>query len=55
MHIQYIKNYAHADFIMGFNAKDIVYNQIKNYAHADFIIYCAKANTMESYLPIKCQ
>ncbi|XVF60048.1 hypothetical protein PTKIN_Ptkin08bG0011500 [Pterospermum kingtungense] len=26
--IQYIKDYAHADFIMGVNAKDIVYNQI---------------------------
>ena len=26
--IQYIKDYAHADFIMGINAKDIVYNQI---------------------------
>ncbi|KAJ6965508.1 hypothetical protein NC652_003400 [Populus alba x Populus x berolinensis] len=25
--IQYIKDYAHADFIMGVNAKDIVYNQ----------------------------
>ncbi|CAK9143318.1 unnamed protein product, partial [Ilex paraguariensis] len=28
LHVQYIKNYAHADFIMGINAKDIVYNQI---------------------------
>ncbi|XVE67712.1 hypothetical protein DITRI_Ditri09bG0010400 [Diplodiscus trichospermus] len=26
--IQYIKDYAHADFIMGISAKDIVYNQI---------------------------
>ena len=26
--IQYIKDYAHADFIMGINAKDIVFNQI---------------------------
>ncbi|XP_022740869.1 triacylglycerol lipase 2-like isoform X2 [Durio zibethinus] len=26
--IQYIKDYAHADFIMGINANDIVYNQI---------------------------
>ncbi|CAN4076107.1 unnamed protein product [Withania somnifera] len=36
LHIQYIKNYAHADFIMGINAKDLVYNQIvsffRNYA-----------------------
>ncbi|KAJ4729441.1 Lipase [Melia azedarach] len=26
--VQFIKSYAHADFIMGINAKDIVYNQI---------------------------
>lgn len=26
--VQYIKNYAHADFIMGITAKDLVYNQI---------------------------
>ncbi|KAK6267170.1 hypothetical protein QUC31_018007 [Theobroma cacao] len=26
--VQYIKNYAHADFIMGISAKDIVYNQV---------------------------
>ncbi|KAM7509252.1 hypothetical protein LguiA_019705 [Lonicera macranthoides] len=26
--VQYIKDYAHADFIMGVTAKDIVYNQI---------------------------
>ncbi|XP_059643171.1 triacylglycerol lipase 2 [Cornus florida] len=26
--VQYIKDYAHADFIMGVSAKDIVYNQI---------------------------
>ncbi|KAH7577208.1 hypothetical protein ACOSQ2_001988 [Xanthoceras sorbifolium] len=26
--VQYIKDYAHADFIMGVNAKDIVYNQV---------------------------
>ncbi|KAJ4831120.1 Lipoyl ligase [Turnera subulata] len=29
--IQYIKDYAHADFIMGVNAKDIVYNQIVSF------------------------
>ncbi|KAM3393762.1 triacylglycerol lipase 2 [Capsicum galapagoense] len=28
LHVQYIKNYAHADFIMGVNAKDLVYNQV---------------------------
>lgn len=28
LHVQYIKDYAHADFIMGITAKDIVYNQI---------------------------
>ncbi|MCD7455044.1 Lipoyl ligase [Datura stramonium] len=28
LHVQYIKNYAHADFIMGITAKDLVYNQI---------------------------
>ncbi|CAA2966006.1 triacylglycerol lipase 2-like [Olea europaea subsp. europaea] len=28
LHVQYIKDYAHADFIMGETAKDIVYNQI---------------------------
>lgn len=26
--VQYIKDYGHADFIMGVTAKDIVYNQI---------------------------
>ncbi|KAM2203791.1 hypothetical protein ACFX1S_023511 [Malus domestica] len=26
--VQYVENYAHADFIMGLNAKDIVYNQV---------------------------
>ncbi|KAF7801687.1 triacylglycerol lipase 2-like [Senna tora] len=26
--VQFVKNYAHADFIMGFNAKDIVYNAV---------------------------
>ncbi|KAG6620533.1 hypothetical protein I3843_04G034000 [Carya illinoinensis] len=26
--VQFIKDYAHADFIMGVNAKDIVYNQV---------------------------
>ncbi|KAL2505349.1 Triacylglycerol lipase 2 [Abeliophyllum distichum] len=28
LHVQYIKDFAHADFIMGETAKDIVYNQI---------------------------
>lgn len=28
LHVQYIKNYAHADFIMATNANDLVYNQI---------------------------
>ncbi|KAK4347723.1 hypothetical protein RND71_034062 [Anisodus tanguticus] len=28
LHVQYIKDYAHADFIIGITAKDIVYNQI---------------------------
>ena len=28
INIQYIKDFAHADFIMGTTAKDIVYNQI---------------------------
>lgn len=28
IHVQYIKDYAHADFIMGETAKDIVYNKI---------------------------
>lgn len=36
LHVQYIKNYAHADFIMATNANDLVYNQIisffRNYA-----------------------
>lgn len=26
--VQFIKSYGHADFIMGINAKDIVYNQV---------------------------
>ncbi|TXG54845.1 hypothetical protein EZV62_020101 [Acer yangbiense] len=26
--VQYIKDYAHADFIMGIDAKDVVYNQV---------------------------
>ncbi|XP_065879610.1 triacylglycerol lipase 2 isoform X2 [Euphorbia lathyris] len=29
--IQYVKEYAHADFIMGMNAKDIVYNQVYSF------------------------
>ncbi|XP_052194992.1 triacylglycerol lipase 2 [Diospyros lotus] len=29
--VQYVKNYAHADFIMGVTAKDIVYNQIVSF------------------------
>ena len=29
--IQYIEEYAHGDFIMGVNAKDIVYNQIYSF------------------------
>ncbi|KAL6521820.1 hypothetical protein OROGR_018389 [Orobanche gracilis] len=28
LHVQYIKDFAHADFIMGITANDIVYNQI---------------------------
>ncbi|KDP46299.1 hypothetical protein JCGZ_10139 [Jatropha curcas] len=28
INVQFIKDYAHADFVMGFNAKDLVYNQI---------------------------
>ena len=28
LHVQYIKDYAHADFIMGVTAKDLVYNQM---------------------------
>lgn len=26
--VQFVKEYAHADYIMGFNAKDIVYNSV---------------------------
>ncbi|CAN1823052.1 Triacylglycerol lipase 2 [Linum perenne] len=29
--VQYVKEYAHADFIMGVNAKDIVYNQVVSF------------------------
>lgn len=29
--IQYVRDYAHADFIMGVNAKDIVYNQVVSF------------------------
>uniref|UniRef100_A0A2P2J703 Lipase n=1 Tax=Rhizophora mucronata TaxID=61149 RepID=A0A2P2J703_RHIMU len=29
--IRYIKDYAHADFIMGINAKDLVYNQLVSF------------------------
>ncbi|KAH6781213.1 Myzus persicae-induced lipase 1 [Perilla frutescens var. hirtella] len=28
LHVQYVKDFAHADFIMGITAKDVVYNQI---------------------------
>jgi lysosomal acid lipase/cholesteryl ester hydrolase len=28
LHVQYVKKFAHADFIIGITAKDIVYNQI---------------------------
>ncbi|KAL6587396.1 hypothetical protein OROMI_000374 [Orobanche minor] len=31
LHVQYIKDFAHADFIMGITAKDIVYNQIMTF------------------------
>ncbi|KAK9682316.1 hypothetical protein RND81_10G064900 [Saponaria officinalis] len=31
LQVQFIKDYAHADFIMGFNAKDLVYNHIINF------------------------
>nr|GMC99502.1 triacylglycerol lipase 2-like [Ipomoea batatas] len=31
LHVQYIKGYAHADFIIGITAKDVVYNQIINF------------------------
>ncbi|KAK4483219.1 hypothetical protein RD792_010401, partial [Penstemon davidsonii] len=31
LHVQYIKEYAHADFIMGVTAKDIVYNQVMTF------------------------
>lgn len=31
LHVQYIKDYAHADFIIGITAKDVVYNQIINF------------------------
>ncbi|KAL6497601.1 hypothetical protein OROHE_027230 [Orobanche hederae] len=31
LHLQYIKDFAHADFIMGITAKDIVYNQIMTF------------------------
>ncbi|KEH22048.1 putative triacylglycerol lipase [Medicago truncatula] len=29
--IQFVKDYAHADYIMGFNAKDIVYNSVLSF------------------------
>ncbi|XP_010524257.1 PREDICTED: triacylglycerol lipase 2 isoform X2 [Tarenaya hassleriana] len=29
--VQFVKDYAHADFIMGVNAKDIVYNQVVSF------------------------
>jgi lysosomal acid lipase/cholesteryl ester hydrolase len=29
--IQYINNYAHMDFIMGVNAKDVVYSQVLSF------------------------
>jgi lysosomal acid lipase/cholesteryl ester hydrolase len=29
--VQFIKDYAHVDFIMGVNAKDIVYNQVVSF------------------------
>ncbi|XP_009614880.1 triacylglycerol lipase 2-like [Nicotiana tomentosiformis] len=31
LHVQYVKDYAHADFIIGITAKDIVFNQIVNF------------------------
>ncbi|MED6131799.1 hypothetical protein PIB30_013281 [Stylosanthes scabra] len=34
--VQFIKNYAHADFIMGVNAKDIVYNAIISFFNRQF-------------------
>lgn len=29
--VQFIKDYAHADYIMGFNAKDIVYSAVLSF------------------------
>ena len=34
--IQFIKDYAHADYIMGANAKDLVYNSITTFFKRQF-------------------
>jgi lysosomal acid lipase/cholesteryl ester hydrolase len=31
MNVQFVKDYAHADFIMGVTAKDVVYNQVATF------------------------
>lgn len=31
VHVQYVKEFAHADFIIGVTAKDVVYNQIVSF------------------------
>lgn len=31
LHVQFVKEYAHADFIMGITAKDVVYNQVMSF------------------------
>ncbi|KAM7278294.1 hypothetical protein ACFE04_005428 [Oxalis oulophora] len=41
--VQYIKDYAHADFIMGVNAKDLVYNQFLLIWNTDFQIWISQS------------
>jgi len=34
--VQFIKEYAHADYVMGMNAKDIVYNAVTAFFNRQF-------------------
>ncbi|MED6131811.1 hypothetical protein PIB30_013293 [Stylosanthes scabra] len=36
LNVQFIKDYAHVDFIMGLNAKDIVYNEVISFFNRQF-------------------
>ena len=38
--VQFIKEYAHADYVMGFNAKDFVYNAVISFFNHQVNTWC---------------